>query len=147
MAGTHFTGGLRQKPVAIADATAYTVLAKNSCKLHIMPDVTADITYTLPPAENGLVFEFMYNGTAADAQAHIFATDATTELFAGGVVFHDHDIGGAGIEVLSVYADFSNDDLLTVDLPEVGTRIKFVSDGTSWFVNGTIVSDTAPVFA
>jgi hypothetical protein len=140
-------GGFKSGLVAVGDVTAYTVLAKNSGKIHIMPNVTADITYTLPAAEYGLRYDFQYNGAAADAEAHIFATAATDELFAGGVVFHDHNIGGAGIEVLAVYADFSNDDLLTVDLPEVGTQLTFLSDGASWFVNGQVISDTAPVFA
>ena len=153
MGTTHFSGpllvtkGYLMKPVAIADVTAYTVLAGDTGKLHIMPNVTADITYIFPSAQDGLVYDFIYNGTGVDSEAHIFATAATDELFAGGVVFHDHNIGGAGIEVLAVYADFSNDDLMTVDLPQVGTHIHFVSDGSSWFVWGQVISDTAPVFA
>jgi hypothetical protein len=145
--GTHFLGGLNMRPVATTDATTYSVLASNSGKLHAVPDLTADCTFTLPPAEDGLSFKFVYVGAAADAHAWVIDTAATDELYKGGVVFHDHNIGGAGIEVLAVYADFSNDDKLTIDLPEVGTEVTFTSDGSSWLTSGQVISDTAPVFA
>lgn len=140
-------GGLKQGIVAVPDAATYTVLAKNSGKMHIFPNLTADCTITLPSAAYGLKYEFMYNGAAADAQDWIIVTAATDELFAGGVVFHDENIGGSGIEVLAVYADFSNDDTFTVLTPQVGTAVTFVSDGSSWFTNGMIISDTVPTFA
>jgi len=145
--GTHFLGGLNMRPVIVPDAATYSVLKKNSGKIHIFPDLTADCTITLPAAENGLSYTFMYSGAAADAQDWIINTAATTELFAGGVVFHDENIGGAGIEVLAVYADFSNDDTFTVLTPQVGTTVTFISDGTSWYTNGMIISDTVPTFA
>lgn len=135
------------RPVTVPDGTTYSVLAKNSGKLHVMPDLTGNCTITLPPVESGLSYEFMYAGAAADAQNWIIVSSATTELFKGGVVFHDENIGGAGIEVLAVYADFSNDDTFTVVTPQVGTRIILTSDGTSWLTNGTVISDTVPTFA
>ena len=135
------------KPVAVPDAATYAVLVKNSGKLHVMPNLTADCTITLPPVSAGLKYEFMYAGAAEDAQDWIIVTSATTELFKGGVVFHDEDIGGAGIEVLAVYADFSNDDTFTVLTPQVGTTVTFTSDGTSWLTNGMIISVTVPTFA
>jgi len=145
--GTHFMGGLNMRPVTVADEATYKVLIKDSGKLHVMPDLTADCTITLPAVESGLSFSFMYSGAAADAQDWIIATAATDELFKGGVVFHDEDIGGAGIEVLAVYADFSNDDTFTVFTPQVGTTVTFVSDGASWLTNGMVISDTVPTFA
>jgi hypothetical protein len=154
MSGLHTYGpivvggiAISQGVVATTDATTYTVLAANSGKMHAVPDLTADCTFTLPAAADGLSYTFMYSGAAADAHAWVINTAATDELYAGGVVFLDHNIGGAGIEVLSVYADFSNDDTLTIDLPEAGTEVSIVSDGTSWLITGTVVSDTAPVFA
>ena len=145
--GTHFLGGLNMRPVSVPDGTTYSVLPSNSGKIHAVPDLTGDCTFTLPPAEDGLAFTFWYVGAAADAQAWVINTAATDELYKGGVVFHDADIGGAGIEVLSVYADFTNDDALTIDLPQVGTSLTLVSDGSSWLTNGMIISATAPVFA
>jgi len=141
-------GGLKVGLVTIAAATtAYTVLSKNSGKLHAFPDLTGDCTITLPTVEYGLTYTFMYTGAAADAQDWIIKTSAITELFAGGVVFHDEDIGGAGIEVLAVYADFSNDDTFTVLTPQVGTTVTLTSDGVSWLVNGMVISNTVPTFA
>ena len=141
-------GGIKQgAPVAVTDATTYTVLAKNSGKLHVMPDLTADCTITLPAAERGVSIKLMYGGAAADAQDWIINTADATELFKGGVVHLDNDAGAAGIEVVAVYADFSNDDTLTVLTPEVGTMVELVSDGTSWYLNGTVVSASAPTLA
>ena len=144
--GTRFTG-LNIVPIAIPDGTTYTVDANHTGKVHIIPDLSANMAITLPAAYAGLSFEFWYGGAAADAEDFTLATAATTSLFKGGVVHLDHNAGAAGIEVVAVYADASDDDLLTVDIPEAGTCIKVVSDGTHWWINGTVVSDTAPVFA
>lgn len=140
-------GGIKIGLVNVPNETTYTVLAKNSGKLHIMPNLTANCTITLPAVEYGLYYSFMYNGTAADNKNWIIKTAAAAALFAGGVVFHDENIGGAGIEVLAVYADFSDDDTFTVVTPQVGTTVDFVSDGTSWFTNGMVISDAVPTFA
>jgi hypothetical protein len=147
---THFLGGVQTQPITITDAATYTFLKENSGKDHLVPDLTADCTMTLPPVESGLKYELHYTGAAADAQDWIIVSDASdgsTELFKGGVVFHDENIGGAGIEVLAVYADFSNDDTFTVLTPQVGTMIRLICDGTSWIVSGQVVSDTVPTFA
>jgi hypothetical protein len=144
--GTSFTG-LRISPLTVPDGTTYTFLTQNTGKIHLIPDLTADCTFTLPAAEAGLCYHLCYTGAAADAADWIIATAATTELFKGGIVFHDENIGGAGIEVLAVYADFSNDDTFTILTPQVGTDVYLISDGASWIVNGTVVSDTVPTFA
>ena len=144
--GTNFSG-LRIKPLVVADAATYTVETKNTGRIHVMPDLTADCTITLPAAFDGACYEFMYGGAAADAQDWVINTAATTSLFKGGVTHLDTDAGSAGDEVVPVYADQSNDDTLTVLTPEAGTIVKLVSDGTHWYVNGVVVSATAPTFA
>ena len=146
--GPNGGGGFKAgKPVAVTDAATYTVLAKNSGKLHVMPNLTADITITLPAAAKGLTYKFMYGGAAADAQDWIINTAATTSLYKGGVVHLDHDAGAAGDEIVPVFADATNDDTLTVLTPSAGTVIELVSDGTHWYVDGRVVSATAPTFA
>ena len=40
--------------VKVTDAATYTVLAANSGKTHMMPDLTADCVLTLPTAADGL---------------------------------------------------------------------------------------------
>jgi len=144
--GTSFTG-LRISPVTVPDAATYSFKTDYTGKIHLIPDLTADCTFTLPPVEAGLCYQLCYTGAAADAQDWIIVTAATDELFKGGVVFHDENIGGAGIEVLAVYADFSNDDTFTILTPQVGTDVYLISDGASWIVNGTVISDTVPTFA
>lgn len=134
-------------PVSVTDAATYTVLARDSGKLHVFPDLTADCTVTLPAAAKGLSYKFIYGGAAADAQDWIINTAATTSLYKGGLVHLDADAGSAGDEVVPVYADASDDDTMTILTPEVGTVVEIVSDGTHWYVTGTAVSATAPTFA
>jgi len=141
---THFLGGLAMRPVAVPDGATYLALAKNSGKLHVMPNLTATCTITLPAAENGLRFTFMYGGAAADAQNWVINTAATTSVYVGGVVHLDADAGAAGDEVVPVYSDGATNDALTVVTPEVGTIIDLVSNGTHWYLNGQVVSATVP---
>lgn len=141
-------GSIKQgAPVAVTDAATYTVLAKDAGKLHVMPNLTADITITLPSAERGLNYKFIYGGAAADAQDWIINTAATTELFKGGLVHLDTDAGSAGDEIVPVYADAVDDDTMTILTPEAGTVVELVSDGSHWYVDGRVVSATAPTFA
>lgn len=134
-------------PVVTTDAATYTVTAANSGAVHVVPDLTADCTFTLPAAAAGLRYELWYGGAAADAQDWIINTAAASSLFKGGVVHLDQDAGSAGDEVVPVYADAADDDTLTVLTPEVGTRVTLISDGTHWYVTGQVVSATAPTFA
>lgn len=134
-------------PVTIADGATYTVLAYNSGRVHWIADQAQDITITLPAAADGLSFEFWYGGTAADNFDWIINTAATSSLYKGGVVHLDADAGSAGDEVVPVYADATDDDTIQVNLPNAGTCVKVVSDGTHWFLNGTVVSATAPTIS
>lgn len=144
---THFLGGLAMRPLVVADAATLLLREKDSGRLIVMPDLTADCTITLPSAQNGLSYRLMYSGAAADAQDWIINTAATTELYKGGVLHADADAGPAADELVPVIADASNDDTLTVLTPSVGTVVELVSDGTSWYVAGMVVSATAPTFA
>lgn len=133
-------GGLKAAPVAIADAASYAVLVGNSGHLHVVPDVTASITVTLPAAAAGLEYEFQYGGAAADAQNHIFVP--TAGFFIGGVVFHDED----GDLSAPVYSNGSSNDVFTVVTP-ANYYLKFVSNGTNWYVNGYVHSATVCTMA
>lgn len=143
---THFLGGLAMRPVSVPDAATYTVLAKNSGKVHIIPDLTADCTITLPSAENGLSYRFMYAGAGADVQDWIINTAATTSLYKGGVIFADQDSDAAGDEIGPVFANGSTHDTMNVFTPSSGTHIDIVSDGTHWYVTGIVLSVTIPTF-
>lgn len=137
----------RYNPVAIPDAATYTVKTYNSGILHVLPDLTADTVITLPSAADGLVYEFWYGGAAADAQDWLIDTGANANFFKGGVTHLDTDAGSAGDEVVPVYADGNSNSKMTVLTPEPGTSVKLHCDGTNWYVNGIVVSATAPSFA
>ncbi|MBO6901378.1 MAG: hypothetical protein JJ864_08530 [Rhizobiaceae bacterium] len=130
--------------VTIADAD-YTVLAANSGKTHVIANVSADRTFTLPAPSAGLEFLFMASVGAADGHDWIFAADDTADLFYGGVLMVDTDAAPA--TVAAVVADQSDDDQLQVNLPQGGTWIRMISDGTYWYVSGTVMSTAAAVFS
>lgn len=134
---------LRFSPVVITDAATYTVKEYNSGVLHIFPNLTADITVTLPTPKKGLSYRFWYGGAAADAQDWLITTGSNTNYFVGGVKFSDQD----GDVMAPVYSDGNSNSKLTVLTPEVGTWVEIVSDGTLWYLNGDVFSATVPTLA
>ncbi len=84
-------GGQNLGLVKVPDAATYTILAADSGKIHVMPDLTADCTITFPAEAVGLVYEFWYGGTAADAQDWTFTTAADANYFVGGAHHADTD--------------------------------------------------------
>lgn len=133
--------------VSIADAATYTVLASNSGKTHVLPDLTADIVISLPTAASGLEYEFIYKGVAADAQDWALDAGSNTNFYLGGVAHLDTDADSAGDEVVPVAPNGSSNSILNVLVPDVGTRVKLICDGTSWIASGYVVAATAPTFA
>ena len=131
--------------VKVTNAATYTVLAANSGKIHIMPNLTADITVTLPTPAEGLYYKFIYGGIAADAQDWTFDTGSNTNFFLGGVAGHDPDDG----DVLVVYPDGNSNSKVKIDTPAGGTTVELLCDGTNWYISGNVVSatDTHSAFA
>lgn len=140
-----FTGKLLDAGlVKVPDATTYTVKAIDSGRIHVLPNLTADIAISLPAAAVGLNYEFIYGGAAADAQDWAIAAGTGNAVyFVGGVVFIDLDTD----VVAPVYSDGNSNELFTVLTPEVGTSIKLVCDGAVWYINGQVCSATVPTFA
>lgn len=133
--------------VSVTDATTYTVLAANTGKTHVIPDLTADITISLPAVAAGLEYEFVYAGVAADAQDWALDTGSNTNYYLGGVAHLDTDANSAADEVVPVAGDGNSNSILNVLVPDVGTRVKMVCDGTNWILSGAVVGATAPTFA
>jgi len=134
--------------VSITDAATYTVLAANSGKTHVFPDLTASCTATLPTAAAGLEFTFIGKGVAADAQDWIIKSPSATNYFIGGVAFADTDAGAGADEIhAGIYSNGSSNDFLTITTPGAGTRVYVICDGTNWIVNGQVFSATAPAFS
>lgn len=130
--------------LTLADATAYTALAANSGREHVFPDLTSNITVTLPAPAAGLVFPFSGKAGAADAQSWIITAGAV--ILKGGVLGMDTDAGQAADELVPAYANGSTHVKLTIATPDAGTRVVFRGDGTNWIVSGQVASAAAPVF-
>lgn len=133
--------------VNIGDGAAYTVLAANSGKPHVVPDQTASVTITLPAVASGLEYEFTYGGVAADAQNWVIETGAAANFYNGGLVHLDTDAGASVDEIVPIAGNGTSNHTLTIVTPDVGTRVKMVCDGTNWFLSGYVVSATVPSFA
>ena len=133
-------GGGVQNVVFVIDAATASISANDSGKIHVMPDLTADCTITLPTEEVGLCYEFWYGGTAADGQDWIIKTTGNSNYMIGGLVGHDTDNGGDDTAVID--SDNDSNSQLSVFTPIAGTCVKLVCDGTLWYVNGTVVSAT-----
>lgn len=130
-------------PITIADATTYTVLARNSGMLHYFPDFTATCTATLPSPKAGMWFEFAYAGVAADAADFVVSTGSNTNYYIGGLAFNDNDTN----VVSPIAGNGSSNSKLTVVTPDVGTKFRVESaNGTTWNLSGLVSSATIPTF-
>lgn len=134
------------RAVLIPDAATYTVLASNSGKTHILPDLTANCTISLPTPSIGLQYNFIYSGSAADAQNWILSAGAGN-FFKGGVMFADQDAGSAADEISAVFANGTSHVTFTVNVPQCGTHFGVICDGTKWVVYGFVNSNTACAFS
>jgi hypothetical protein len=126
--------------VTIADA-AYTVLAVNSGKPHIVANVSADRIFTLPTPAAGLEFEFIADVVAPDGHDWIIDSGSDTNYITGGVLWV---IPSGASEAPA--PDGSADSKAQITLPDGGTRVKFVSDGTTWNISGVVISATIPLW-
>ena len=142
-------GGIQQDSgnVVITDAATYTVTAANNGKTHIVPNLTATCTITLPTEVDGLEYKFIYGGVAADAQNWVILTTGNTNFYLGGLVHLDTDAGAGGDEIVPIAGDGNSNSSLTIVTPDVGTEINVVCDGTNWYLSGFAVSATVPAFA
>jgi hypothetical protein len=141
------TGGETTAMISVPDGAAYTVLAANSGKLHLIANQGQDATLTLPTAAAGLQYEFWSTMVAADGHDWIFDTGADANFFLGGLIFADSDVGGAASEVITSAGDGDSNSILQVNLPSTGTNIKMYCDGTNWYLSGIVFSTTAPAFS
>jgi hypothetical protein len=134
------------RAVAVTDA-ATAILAANSGKPHLVANVSADRIFTLPTAAAGLDFEFIATVIAADGHDWIISTGADANFYLGSIVHVDTDSDAAGDEVVVVSGDGNSNSKLQINVPQGGTRVRVVCDGTNWIVSGFAVSATAPTFA
>jgi len=138
------SGAIVQAPVFVADATPYSVLAADSGKLHIILEQTSNITLNLPVIAAGLSYKFVMGGVATEAQDWIIVA-TTPSFYNGGVAWTDLNDAESNLAV--VYANGTSHLTLTVTTPAAGTGLEIYSNGTEWFVHGTVISDSTPAFS
>lgn len=137
------SGAIVQAPVFVADATPYTVLAADSGKLHIILEQTSSITLNLPVIAAGLSYKFIMGGVATEAQNWVIVA-TTPSFYNGGIAWTDLNDAESNLAV--VYANGTSHLTLTVTTPAAGTGLEIYSNGTEWFVHGTVISDSTPAF-
>ncbi|MHC4176279.1 MAG: hypothetical protein ACYSWU_02165 [Planctomycetota bacterium] len=135
------TGGDKTAMIAITDAD-YTVLAANSGKIHLVANVSADRTFTLPTAAAGLYYEFWSTVIAADGHDWIIDTGADANFFLGGLLW----TVTAG-DATAVVGDGDSNSILGIRVPDACTWIKMYCNGTNWYLAGHVLSATTPDFA
>jgi len=126
--------------VVVPVGTTYSVLAADSGKTLIVPDLTGSCTFTLPTPLAGLLYKFIYSGVAADAQDWIITSGSNTNFIKGGVVVHDVD--DAGDSTKTIYPNGTTNSKVTVKTPAGGTVVELFSNGTLWYLNGSIITTT-----
>jgi len=134
------------KIVSVTDANT-DILATNSGKPHLVANVSADRTFSLPTAAAGLDFEFIATVGTADGHDWIIDAGSDTNFYLGAIVHTDTDANDAGDEIVVVAPDGNSNSKLQINLPQGGTRVRVICDGTNWVVSGFAVSVTAPAFA
>ena len=109
------------------------ILAANTGKIHLLPDLTSNCTMDLPVEADGLFFRFVYVGGAEDAEDYIIDAEDDANFFIGGLEHQDLDDD----TIATVYPTASTDDILTLDKLGAGTDFSILCDGTNWYSIGT----------
>lgn len=120
--------------------------ASDTGKPHLVANVSADRTFTLPTEAAGLDIELIATVGAADGHDWIIKTTSNTNYFVGAVIHVDTDADSGNSTTAVVAPDGDSNSQLQVNLPQGSTRLRFICDGTLWTVEGTVYSVTAPAF-
>lgn len=137
--------GINLSPVVITGSSPYTVLAANTGRVHVITDLGQNTVIDLPAEAAGLYYRFIYADEAVETHDHTIDSEAAANFFIGGVGFSDTDAGSGGDEIhLGIYSDGNSESILTLNNLATGTWMEFHCDGTNWYLNGDIRSDTIP---
>ena len=137
-------GGNAEGIVNVPDASTYTVLAADSGKVHIMPDLTASCTITLPTEKAGLTYKFWYCAAAIDAHNWVINTSGNSNYYVGGV---GHADTTADDNAESLFSDGNSNSALTIVKPGTGSWVEIVCDGLLWYLCGMVVGADIPTIA
>jgi hypothetical protein len=136
------------EPVVLTDSAAVTLTkAANQGRLNVVPDLTADSTYTIPtPAAAGEWYKFIYGGAAADAHDFIISLGTSNAVyFKGGVMWvNQNDTSDDGT---SIWSDGDSNELLTITAPESFEINLLSTSATVFYLWGWVGAVATPAIA
>ena len=106
-------------PVVLTDAAAVTLTKSlHQGRVCVVPDLTADSTFTVPAAEAaGEWYKFIYGGAAADAQNFIIQVGpGQTSYIKGSLMWVNQN--NSSDDGTSIWSDNDSNELVTVVAPE-----------------------------
>lgn len=136
---------MTQGIVSVGDEDT-SLSASDTGKPHLVANVSADRTFTLPTEAAGLDIEVIAQVGAADGHDWIIKTTGNSNYFVGALIHFDTDADSGNGTIANISPDGNSNSQLQINLPQGGTRIRFTCDGTLWTVSGTVMSVTAPAF-
>jgi len=138
------------KGITTLTATASILAADSGKTLLVGPaaaGLAADSVATLPTAEEGLYYRFIYAGNAADGHDLQLNTGSDTNFFIGGIAHYDTDTDDTNGIPDAVFPDGDSNSKLNVLTPSAGSVVECYCDGTNWILWGQVCSASAPTFA
>jgi len=135
----------RHTLIKTVTSTGATLVESDTGKLIVVDTSGGDTTITLPAAKVGLTFTIMVWKTAATKNLLINAP-SSANYYKGGLVWLDTD--DTGTHLFSSAPNGSSHYQLDIDDPELGSTITAITDGTYWYLQGTIMDPAnAPTWA
>ena len=135
-------GGDQTLAISLANANT-TILEANSGKVHLIPNVSADRIYTLPPNAAGLYYEFWSTLVAADGHDVQIVADNAADFYKGTLFWLDTNASPTVWALLN--PNGTDDHTLNLILP-IAFYIKMYCDGTNWFITGNVYADATPTW-
>ena len=129
-------------PVALATGAVAITEATHAGRISMIPDQASGTpSLTLPTPIVGMVFRFIYIGTAADAHNTLIVPPAGVD-YEGSLAFFDSDN-----QTSVVVSDNSADDTLTIITPQNFDIVLTATSTTKYHISGYVTSATAPTIA
>ena len=127
--------GLNQKVVLLTDADTTLTQAAHAGRTMIIPNVSADRTYTLPTPTAGMHIHLVgFGALAADGHDVIIRATDDTIFFHGAIAHHDSNQTGQTTAI--VWGDGSADDQIKLDVVEAFDIHLIGKSTTVWYVYG-----------
>ena len=129
-----------------AVTTGTTALVEaDTGKLINVDNSGGNVTLTLPTPVAGQTFTILLTATGTDKNLILNAA-ASANFYKGGLVWLDTD--DTGTHLFSSAPNGSSEYQLDIDDPELGSTITAITDGTYWYLQGTIMDPAnAPTWA